>query len=107
MVGCHVYLGLRLGPRANAVQYRAAFERVLAAISMLFINAPSQNIDHEIVRALADMVKCIDADRGYFVMSGPVPRLHDELFAGLAGTCARSGGPVRPRRRWNCPRSPR
>ena len=84
LVAFLVYLGLRLRARANALQYRAAFEHVLAAISMRFINAPSQNIDAEIVRALADMVKCIDADRGYFVMSGPVPRLHVWCRAGMS-----------------------
>ena len=84
LVAFLVYLGLRLRARANALQYRAAFEHVLAAISMRFINAPSQNIDAEIVRALADMVKCIDADRGYFVLSGPVPRLHVWCRAGMS-----------------------
>src|SRR5260370_27553119 len=84
LVGFLVYLGLRLRARANALQYRAAFEHVLAAISMRFINAPSQNIDAEIVRALADMVKCIDVDRGYFVLSGPVPRLHVWCRAGMS-----------------------
>jgi signal transduction histidine kinase len=84
LVAFLVYLGLRLRARANALQYRAAFEHVLAAISMRFINAPSQNIDAEIVRALADMVKSIDADRGYFVLSGPVPRLHVWCRAGMS-----------------------
>src|SRR6266850_6895911 len=84
LVGFLVYLGLRLRARANALQYRAAFEHVLAGISMRFINARCQNIDAEIVRALADMVKCIDADRGYFVLSGPAPRLHVWCRAGMS-----------------------
>jgi len=84
LVGFLVYLGLRLRARANALQYRAAFEHVLAGISMRFINAGCQNIDAEIVRALADMVKCIDADRGYFVLSGPAPRLHVWCRAGMS-----------------------
>ena len=84
LVGFLVYLGLRLRTRANALQRRAAFEHVLAGISMRFINAPSQNIDAEIVRALADMVNCIGSDRAYFVLSGPTPRLHVWCRAGMS-----------------------
>src|SRR5258708_34706944 len=84
LVGFMVYLGLRLRARANALQYRAAFEHVLAGISMRFINAGSQNIYAAIVRALAGMAKCTDADRGYFVLSGPAPRLHVWCRAGMS-----------------------
>jgi signal transduction histidine kinase/CheY-like chemotaxis protein len=84
LVGFLVFLGLRLRARANALQRRAAFEHVLAGISMRFINAPSQNIDAEIVSALADMVDCIGTDRAYFVLSGPTPRLHVWCRAGMS-----------------------
>jgi signal transduction histidine kinase/CheY-like chemotaxis protein len=84
LVAFLVYLGLRLRARANALQRRAAFDHVLAGISMRFINAPSQNIDAEIVRALADMVNCIGTDRAYFVLSGPTPRLHVWCRAGMS-----------------------
>jgi signal transduction histidine kinase/CheY-like chemotaxis protein len=84
LVAFLVYLGLRLQARTNALQRRAAFEHVLAGISMRFINAPSQNIDAEIVRALADMVNCIGSDRAYFVLSGPTPRLHVWCRAGMS-----------------------
>jgi signal transduction histidine kinase/FixJ family two-component response regulator len=76
LVGFMVHLGLRLRARANALQRRAAFEHVIAGISMRFINAPPQNIDAVIERALADMAGCIGSDRAYFVLSGPAPRLH-------------------------------
>src|SRR5467141_1819190 len=89
LVAFLVYLGLRLRARANALQRRAAFDHVLAAISMRFINAPSQNIDAEIVRALADMVNCTGIDRAYFVLSGPTPRLHVWCRAGM--TFSRNG----------------
>jgi signal transduction histidine kinase/CheY-like chemotaxis protein len=76
LVGFLVHLGLRLQARANALQRRAAFEHVIAGISMRFINAQPHNIDAEIDRALANMAECIGCDRAYFVLSGPTPRLH-------------------------------
>jgi signal transduction histidine kinase len=76
LVGFLVHLGLRLRARANALRRRAAFEHVIAGISMRFINAQPHNIDAEIDRALADMAECIGCDRAYFVLSGPEPRLH-------------------------------
>jgi signal transduction histidine kinase/CheY-like chemotaxis protein len=74
LVGFLVQLARQLRMRANALQRRAAFEHVIAGISMRFINAPPQNIDAEIERALADMAGCIGSDRAYFVTSGPAPR---------------------------------
>jgi signal transduction histidine kinase/CheY-like chemotaxis protein len=82
LVGLLVYLGLRLRARANVLQRRAAFEHVIAGISMRFINAPPQNIAAEIDRALGDMAECVGSDRGYFVMSGPTPRVHAWCKAG-------------------------
>jgi len=69
-----VYLGLQLKARARALQRRAAFEHVLAGISMRFINAQPQHLDVEIERALVEMVRCIGSDRAYFVQSGAEPR---------------------------------
>jgi signal transduction histidine kinase len=76
LVGFLVYLGLRLRGRANALARRAAFEHVIAGISMRFISAQPRDIDAAIDRALADMAGCIGSDRAYFVLSGPAPRLH-------------------------------
>jgi signal transduction histidine kinase len=70
------YLGLQLRARAKALQRRAAFEHVIAGISMRFINAQPQNIGAEIDRALADMAGCIGCDRAYFVLSGAAPWTH-------------------------------
>ena len=78
-----VYLGLQLRARAVALRRRAAFEHVIASVSMRFINAQPQNIDAEIEHALADMAQCIGADRAYFVLSGPAPRLHVWCKAGV------------------------
>jgi DAHL domain len=56
LLGALVYLGLQLRARAVALRRRAAFEHVIAGISMRFINAHAQNVDDEIERALAVMV---------------------------------------------------
>jgi signal transduction histidine kinase len=71
-----IYLGLQLRARAIALRRRAAFEHVIAGISMRFINAQPQNIDAGIAQALADMAQCIGSDRAYFVSSGATPRQH-------------------------------
>jgi signal transduction histidine kinase/CheY-like chemotaxis protein len=76
LVAFLVYLGLQLKSRANALQRRAAFEHVIARISMRFINARPEDIGDEIDRAIAEMAACIGSERAYFVMSGPVQRLH-------------------------------
>ena len=76
LLGALVYLGLQLRARAIALQRRAAFEHVIAGVSMRFINAQPHNIDAGIARALADMAECIGSDRAYFVSSGAAPRQH-------------------------------
>jgi signal transduction histidine kinase/CheY-like chemotaxis protein len=76
LVGCLVHFGLQLRARANALRRRAAFEHVIAGISMRFINAQPQDISAEIDRALATMAECIGCDRAYFVSAGPAPRRH-------------------------------
>ena len=76
MVAFLVHLGIRLRLRANALQRLAAFEHVIAGISMRFINAQPQNIDNEIDRAVSELAACIGSDRAYFVISGSTSRLH-------------------------------
>jgi signal transduction histidine kinase len=76
LVAFLVYLAFQLKARARSLQRRAAFEHVIAAISMRFINAQPQTIDAEIDRALADMARCIGSDRAFFVLSGAEPRQH-------------------------------
>src|SRR5260370_41875917 len=83
LLGTLVYLGLQLRARAIALRRRAAFEHVIAGISMRFINVQPQNIDAEIERALADMARCIGSDRAYFVMGGAAPRSHVWCKAGV------------------------
>ncbi|MGY8661399.1 two-component system VirA-like sensor kinase [Bradyrhizobium sp. UFLA05-109] len=76
LLGALIYLGLQLRARAIALRRRAAFEHVIAGISMRFINAQPHSIDAGITRALADMAECIGCDRAYFVSSGAAPREH-------------------------------
>ena len=76
LLGALIYLGLELRARAIALRRRAAFEHVIAGISMRFINARPHSIDAGITRALADMAECIGCDRAYFVSSGTAPREH-------------------------------
>jgi C4-dicarboxylate-specific signal transduction histidine kinase len=84
LLGALVYLGLQLRARAIALRRRAAFEHVIAGISMRFINVQPQNIDAEIERALADMAGCIGSDRAYFMLGGAAPRLHVWCRTGMS-----------------------
>ena len=74
LLGALVYLGLQLRARAIALRRHAAFEHVIAGISMRFINAQPHNIDAGIAQALADLAECIGCDRAYFVSNGAAPR---------------------------------
>src|SRR5258705_10987819 len=113
LLGALVYLGLQLRARAIALQRRAAFEHVIAGISMRFINAQPQNIDAGIAQALADMAECIGSDRAYFVSTGAEPRLHVWYKPGIGGSQERPqlapplSAPLRPTLRGTTPGSPR
>src|SRR5258705_4312936 len=85
LLGALVYLGLQLRARAIALQRRAAFEHVIAGISIRFINAQPRNIDAGISQALAAMAECIGSDRTYFVSTGAEPRLHVWYKPGIGG----------------------
>ena len=76
LVAFLVWLGFQLRRRASALQRRAAFEHVIAGISMRFIDTPAENMGTGIDRALAEVGQCLGADRAYFIASGSVPRLH-------------------------------
>jgi signal transduction histidine kinase len=49
---------------------------VLAGISMRFITARAQDLDAVIEQALADMARCVGADRAYFLLAGPPARTY-------------------------------
>jgi len=92
LVAFLVNLGLRLRANAKALKRRAAFEHVIAGISMRFITADPRTLGAEIDRALADMCALVGPDRAYFVMSGPTPRIHTWQRPGMA---APAGWPER------------
>lgn len=62
-----VYFGLLLHRRAIALRHRAAFEHVMASISMRFIDSNRDRIASDVERALQQLAGCIGADRAYFV----------------------------------------
>jgi signal transduction histidine kinase len=70
LVGMLVHLGIRLKSRAAALRRRAAFEHLIARISMHFINSPPREITAHAERALGELAACISADRAYFVIAG-------------------------------------
>jgi signal transduction histidine kinase len=76
LVGLLVHLGFRLQARSWALRRRAAFEHVLAGISMRFIAAGSKDFDTVVEQALAEMAKCARVDRAYFLLAGPCPRTY-------------------------------
>ena len=62
-----VYFGLLLRRRAVTLRRRAAFEHVMAGISMRFINSSRERITADVETALQQLAGCIGADRAYFV----------------------------------------
>jgi signal transduction histidine kinase len=68
LVASLVYLGLILRKRAEALRQRAAFEHMLANISMRFINAQPQQTAALIEQALAEMAQGFGLDRAYLLM---------------------------------------
>jgi len=79
-----VYLGLRLQARSRALRHRAAFEHVLAGISMRFITARAQDLDWVIEQALADMARCLGVERAYFIVAGALARSYTWCRQGVA-----------------------
>jgi signal transduction histidine kinase len=70
LVGLLAYLGWQLQARAQALRRRAAFEHVIAGISMSLVSAPAQQIGAIVEQALADLARCLRAERGYCLLSG-------------------------------------
>ncbi len=69
LLGLVVFVGWRLRSRARALRRRAAFEHVLAGISMSFVSARESDIATTVTQALAAMAQWIGADRAYFLVS--------------------------------------
>ena len=83
LLGLLAHLGLQLRARALALRRRAAFEHVLAGISMRFVDGEPQDIGEHIELALARMAGCVGADRAYFLVRGPSPQIYAWCRLGL------------------------
>jgi signal transduction histidine kinase len=79
-----IHLGMQLRARARAQRRRAAFEHVLAGISMRFVNAPAQDVGTQIQLALVEMAECVGADRAYFMSSGASTEIRTWCRPGLS-----------------------
>jgi len=66
LLGGLVYFGLLLRARAKALRRRAAFEHVIANISMRFIDSHCGELRSHVERALEELAGFIGADRAYF-----------------------------------------
>jgi hypothetical protein len=70
LVGLLVHVGFQLHARSRALRRKAQFEHVLASISMSFVTARDRNLNAAVENALAEMARCLGADRAYVVLSG-------------------------------------
>ncbi|VIO79316.1 Wide host range VirA protein [Bradyrhizobium ivorense] len=66
LLGGLVYFGMLLRARAIALRRRAAFEHIIADISMRFIDSRHDEIAGDVERALEQLAGYIGADRAYF-----------------------------------------
>jgi signal transduction histidine kinase len=71
-----VHLGWRLRARNLAMRRQAALEHVIAGISIRLINASPQEIDGQIEAAVAELARCIGADRAYCLFGAAVDLRH-------------------------------
>ncbi|EJN10587.1 histidine kinase [Bradyrhizobium sp. YR681] len=69
LLGALVYFGLLLRARAKALRRRAAFEHVIASISMRFIETHRDGLRGHVESALEELAGFIGADRAYFAPS--------------------------------------
>nr|QIO34971.1 two-component system VirA-like sensor kinase [Bradyrhizobium sp. 1(2017)] len=69
LLGALVYFGLLLRARAKALRRRAAFEHVIANISMRFIESHGDGLRGHVESALEELAGFIGADRAYFAWS--------------------------------------
>ncbi len=71
LLGGLVYFGRSLRARAKALRRRAAFEHVIANISMRFIDTRHVDLPTHVESALEALAGCIGADRAYFAWQAP------------------------------------
>jgi signal transduction histidine kinase len=74
LTGALIYLALCLHERAIAGRRRIAFERAIAAISARFVSTPPHNTEAAIQQGLAELARCVGADRAYLLLPDMGPR---------------------------------
>jgi signal transduction histidine kinase len=84
LVGLLVYVGLQLHARARGLRRRAAFEHVIAGVSMSFVGAWEQDLGSIIRQGLEQMARCVGAERAYLVLSDQSFRTHFWCHSGVA-----------------------
>lgn len=75
--------GWQLQLRGRAMRRRAAFEHVLAAVSMRFVTSRAADLDATIDAALEQMARCVGAERAYFVAGDPPNQLRRWSVQGI------------------------
>ena len=83
LVGLLVYLGLRLRARTLGLRRRAAFEHIIAGISMRFIDTAPGDFEGSVEQALADMAEHFGSDRAYLLFSGTSTRAYKWRGSGV------------------------
>ncbi len=76
LLGLLVYSGSQLRRYVQALRRQAAFEHTIAAISMGFVNARTDEIGRRVVSGLGTLAEWVGADRAYFVVPTAPPQIH-------------------------------
>src|SRR5690606_6746792 len=100
LLGYLAYLFVRLranaqalAERSSALQARVTFEGLITGISAHFINLPPEQVDRDIVQALAQLGEYTGVDRAYIVLFGDDGRAHGRSHAWhRAGVPGSDGG---------------
>ncbi len=86
LVGMLFAAGWQLRQRSRAMRRRAAFEHVLAAVSMRFVTARGRELDATIDMALEEMARCVSAERAYFIAGDPPTEVRQWSAPGIGFT---------------------
>jgi signal transduction histidine kinase/CheY-like chemotaxis protein len=99
LVGLLSAAGWQLQLRGRAMRRRAAFEHVLAAVSMRFVTSRAVDLDATIDAALEQMARCVGAERGYFVAGDPPSQVRRWSAPGILYPTGWPAGALALRRR--------
>jgi signal transduction histidine kinase len=84
LVSVLIRLGMRLQSRALVLSRRAGIEHIIADMSTNFINSRPHETAAHVEQALAQLAQWNYADRAYFVVAGPAPRVYQWSRAGVS-----------------------